>query len=365
MASLLIVTHIDFWRQGAGHRTRLSSLITFLKDKVDITLVYAGLFENNDSLLLNKFYPEISIEVLEKKRITFGEYQKRFAEYIDGREFDFALVEYIEMSFVLPFLNTKCITFLDTHDLASDRIESFRKFNLPYFGIVLTREEEFELFQCFDYVIAIQKSDYTKLTDKMDKDRVLLVPHPSNFQKKIPKETVEHVGYVASGYAPNVDALNWFLKNIWPSLYPKYKITLNVYGDVGNKLPSELKGNSHGVIFHGFVPDLDNVYNTSDIMINPVRCGAGLKIKNVEALGNGLPLVTTHHGAIGIEDGVNTSFLVADTAEEFTARLEKLIQDFEFRTGIGHSAFAYAEKYFSAEKCYQPLLDVMLRKVEC
>jgi len=360
MATLLIATYIDFWKKGAGHRARLSSLITFLKDKFNITLVYAGAFNNEDDLLLKRLYPEISVDVLENKRLNYGEYQGRFAQYITGREFDFALIEYIEMSFVLPFLNTKCITLLDTHDLASDRIESFRKFNLPYTGIVLTPEEEFELFQCFDYVIAIQKSDYTKLTDKMDEDRVLLVPHSSSFEKKIPKKTAEHLGYVASGYAPNIDALCWFLKNIWPSIFRQYQIVFDVYGDVCNKLPADLKTNSQGVVFHGFISDLNKVYSTCDVLINPVRCGAGLKIKNVEALGNGLPLVTTSHGALGIEDGANNSFLVADTIEEFTACLEKLLTDFDFRTEIANHAFAYAQKHFSAEKCYQPLLDIMI-----
>jgi glycosyltransferase involved in cell wall biosynthesis len=322
--------------------------------------VYAGAFNSEDALLLNESYPEISVDILEKKRLTYGEYQAKFAQYIKGREFDFALIEYIEMSFVLPFLNDKCVTLLDTHDLVGDRIESFRKLNLPYEGIALTPEEEFQIFQCFDYVIAIQKADYYKVVNKTGADRVLLIPHPSRFEKKSSRATAANIGYIASGYAPNVDALNWFLKNVWPSLCVGNKITLNVYGDVCGKVFGETLANFNGVSLHGFTSDLNAVYDKCDILINPVRCGAGLKIKNVEALGNGLPLVTTHHGAIGIEDGANTSFLVADTAHDFAECLSRLIYDYEFRTQIGNNAFAYAQKYFSIERCYQPLLNVML-----
>ncbi|NRB47195.1 MAG: glycosyltransferase family 4 protein [Saprospiraceae bacterium] len=52
--------------------------------------------------------------------------------------------------------------------------------------------------------------------------------------------------------------------------------------------------------FHGYVPNLQSIFNDIDIMINPVQMGAGLKIKSVEAMANGLPLVTTTHSATGL-----------------------------------------------------------------
>ena len=66
------------------------------------------------------------------------------------------------------------------------------------------------------------------------------------------------------------------------------------------------------------IDDLNVLYGRkADLIINPVQLGGGLKIKNVEALANGLPLITTPEGANGLEDGINNAFLLANTTEEW------------------------------------------------
>jgi len=67
-------------------------------------------------------------------------------------------------------------------------------------------------------------------------------------------------------------------------------------------------------------------------IINPIRFGAGLKIKNVEALAHGLPLVTTTHGSRGIEAGVNNAFLYGDEAGEFIQAMASNIESVKLRT---------------------------------
>jgi glycosyltransferase involved in cell wall biosynthesis len=361
MRKLLIVTHIDFWRSGAGHSARLSSLISYFKDKLEITVVFIGKFYDQDKVALTLRYPEISVEVLEKSRVlTYRESRVKFEEFIGGKTFDIVLVEYIEMSFVLPFLNENSITLLDTHDLVNDRVDSFRRNNVPYEGIELTAEQEYEIFNCFDYVIVIQKSDYAKVVEKLSSSRTLLAPHPVQFSKKILRQSVRHLAFIASGYLPNVDALSWFLREVWPSLHEEYGVSFEVYGNVREKLNENFLANCKGVNFHGFTTELSDVYEKCDLIVNPVRFGAGLKIKNVEAIGNGLPLITTSHGAIGLEDGSNSSFLVAETPHDFKSIIGKLIGDFEFRRRIGDSAYRYAENFFSHENCYQALAGIML-----
>ena len=111
-----------------------------------------------------------------------------------------------------------------------------------------------------------------------------------------------------------------------------------------------------GVTLHGIVDDLDEIYRRIDIVINPVRVGSGLKIKNVEALANGLPLVTTSHGAEGMEDGAGTAFLVADTPQDFAEHINQLLASQETRQALGEQAYAYAEENFSEDGCFQELM---------
>lgn len=361
MRTLLIVTHIDFWKRGAGHRARISSLVSYFQDKLNVTVVYAGKFDELDEVILKSYYPGIAFHSLEKnKTVTYKESRLKFEGYIKGKIFDVVLVEYIEMAFVLPFLEGDVMTILDTHDLVSDRIESFRRNDLPYQGIELTSEEEFEIFNCFDHVVVIQESDYEKVVEKMDPDRVILAPHPAHLSKKTLRHYVNSIAFIGSPYSPNVDGITWFIAEVWPSLYEEHKLSLDVYGNICDALSLDLRKNSLGVNFHGFADQLDDVYKKCDVVVNPVRCGAGLKIKNVEALENGLPLVTTTHGASGMDDAYPTPYLVANTAEEFKLAIGKLISDYGFRKNLGENAFRYAAAHFNEEQCYQTLHHRML-----
>lgn len=108
-------------------------------------------------------------------------------------------------------------------------------------------------------------------------------------------------------YKPNKDALNNIINKINPILLNyqdfKYKIII-----CGKNLPVEYNNLkpylSKNIVYAGFVNNIEEYYLGSDIFINPVIDGGGIKTKIVEALGFNLSLVTTKSGAIGI----NSSF---------------------------------------------------------
>ncbi|MEI9919272.1 MAG: glycosyltransferase family 4 protein [Bacteroidota bacterium] len=355
MKSVLIVTRVDFWRKGAGHRSRLTSLINYIKDHFSITIVYAGIVNSRDSVILGREYPSIAFVPLEpNKTISFKEHGELFRSFIAGKHFDIALIEYLEMSFVLPMLGENTFTILDTHDLVSDRIESFNKNKLRYDSITLTYEEEISVFNCFDKVLLIQDKDYNKIGKQLGFDRTLLVPHAAALNKKILRNEVRNIGFVGSEYMPNSDGISWFVNNAWLAIDDS--LTLNIYGKVCDRIAVR----EERVKLHGFVDDVGIAYNHCDIMINPVKCGAGIKIKNIEALSCGLPLITNSHGAIGIDTGKERSFIVADTADEFAAALAKLVKDQSYRKELGNNAFLFAQENFSPAACYQQLVDCML-----
>jgi len=87
--------------------------------------------------------------------------------------------------------------------------------------------------------------------------------------------------------------------------------------------------------------------------------GAGLKIKNMEALANGVPLVTTTHGARGLEDIQQKGFLLADDPGDFTQAITSLIESKALRQQLGEYAHDYIKDNFSPETCFRPLMDVI------
>ncbi len=114
------------------------------------------------------------------------------------------------------------------------------------------------------------------------------------------------------------------------------------------------------VVEHGFVDDLGAVYRDTDIAINPVRFGAGLKIKTVEALASGLPLVTTAEGARGLGQFAGEAFLVADEPAEFGSHLGALLASVEQRSALADAAWRVAREHFTPKACFDPLLQRIL-----
>ncbi|MFC1680973.1 glycosyltransferase [Pseudomonadota bacterium] len=82
----------------------------------------------------------------------------------------------------------------------------------------------------------------------------------------------------------------------------------------------------------------------ADVVINPAVAGTGPKIKNVEALGSGKILITTSHGAEGFGSG-NPTFLIADSAAEFAARIVDILSDLDRYNDLAEEAYQYARGY--------------------
>jgi hypothetical protein len=101
------------------------------------------------------------------------------------------------------------------------------------------------------------------------------------------------------------------------------------------------------------------LYESIDIAVNPVRCGSGLKIKNIEAMAHCVPLVTSGHGSRGIEDAASESFLVADTPQEYLSAFTGLIGDISTRTNLATSAEKFVSTYFSEKAYFAPLVALL------
>ncbi len=360
MKNLLLVTYVDFWRRGSGHRARISSIITYLNDKIEITVFFAGCQKDGDDILIRKQFPQIKFEFAgHDLPITFKEYREKFEDFIKDRYFEIALIEYIELSGVLEFLPNTTMKILDTHDVVFQRIKSFKKYGIQYDGIVLNKKEELNIYKCYDYVVLIQKNDFENIAKNIDSKKLLLVPHSTNCRKEKIKKKARNVGYVASPYSPNVDALSWFIRNVWTDIIVKHDLILNVYGNIKDSFLMPSETSRMNIVFHGFVDDLEEQYKLLDIIINPIRCGAGLKIKNVEALSHGIPLITSKHGASGIEDGASDAFLIADKPKEYQKAFDAILENYSLRKRLSNNAYKYAQFHFSQEKCYSKILTVI------
>ena len=348
MKKVTIVTHIDFWRLGAGHRARLLTLMSVLSQVTELSIFYVGTdkeYERKKILSLPLKFNFIDVK---------QDVRKEFREYLHCNPVDVCIIEYLELSPLINEIPKEIRVFLDTHDLVCEKNKKFKEFNTFNRLRGLTQNEELSIFRQFHKVILIQEEEYRSVKNILGKEKVLLAPHSVDFsQKKIRKE-VKNIGFIASEYSPNIEGLHWFVNNVWPKV-DKGDFFFNLYGRINNCVKLEKKGINQ----KGFILNLNSIYEETDIIINPVRFGAGLKIKNVEAFGNGLPLVTTSHGSSGLRQWTNSAYLVADNADDFAYLLNKLIKDYFLRKKLGNNAYNVSRKHFSPMSCYGELIKAI------
>lgn len=141
------------------------------------------------------------------------------------------------------------------------------------------------------------------------------IPEPKTFEER---KDILFVGNFK--HIPNVDGLTWFVNKIFDRVIEKIPdVKLNIAGSNINDIILKLKSPNINIL--GFVSDekLSELYKNSRVIIAPLRFGAGMKGKVIEAIYNQIPVITTHIGAEGIEnlnDIITIAYKECDFADE-------------------------------------------------
>jgi glycosyltransferase involved in cell wall biosynthesis len=151
-------------------------------------------------------------------------------------------------------------------------------------------------------------------------------------------------------HPPNVDGVLWFVREVWPAV--QAQLPAAVFRIVGSDPPPEIMAlGSDRVEVLGFATDerLEELYATSRLAVIPLRYGAGVKGKTVEAMAHGVPVVSTEWGVEGMP-GVND---ILDPDQQGGALAEgilKLYDDEARLQEISRRQRAYVADHFNIEK---------------
>ena len=210
----------------------------------------------------------------------------------------------------------------------------------------------------FAAVIAIQENErnyFNKLL-KNSKPKVYLIDilRTTEFKTQTPSENI--IGFIGAKSNHNHQGLKLFLDKHWPEVIKKVPdcrliIAGAVYDDLANC-------NIENVEFIGRVPTLFDFYNQCKIIINPTQAGSGLKIKSIEALMYGKPLLTTLEGASGLEKGINECIYIGQLGSPiFTQRAIDLLQENIDISLAGQKAIEFIK--FKKNKSIQELSNII------
>jgi GT2 family glycosyltransferase len=133
-------------------------------------------------------------------------------------------------------------------------------------------------------------------------------------------------GWLAGEESPNVGGLRWYVDEVAPRVRARFPDFKTVVTGARPPLSVELMAGD-GIVLTGFVESLEAVYRQARVAIAPILAGAGVKIKTLEALQYGVPLVATTVGAegLGLADGEQID--IADDPAAFAQKLIALLSE--------------------------------------
>ena len=368
----LIVTDIRFWDRDIGNRQILFRRIQYLKKYIDLHICILQKISNKDKDILKSYglldlttiCSEIPLTQEELKntaetKTTFLEshyvhhYKVRFNKFLEKHHFDNIFLQYIRLDYLVNDLFSKYKIFIDTYDVMAHRTEAYKKHGDNTHHIILTEQEENAILGNYDYVLGIQKNDTLHFGKSIGHEKCLTVPHAID-SKNIYRNRVKIINLNFISGRANYKHIIWFIEKIWGYFSSsKYRgLTLNIFGSVCEPKYLGKYSNLKNIILHGPINDIVHAYKNADIMINPVLYGGGLKVKNVEAMAHGIPLITTDEGANGIEDGINYSFLLANTIDEWIEAILYLKKSKKLREELSQNSIKYANYHFSDDMCF-------------
>jgi glycosyltransferase involved in cell wall biosynthesis len=197
----------------------------------------------------------------------------------------------------------------------------------------LTRLFAFELRELrnFQSVWICSTIDHKRMARRIGSARVLVVENVVDADKlaSIDRRNIEPAILMIGdfNYAPNKDGACFFVSQVWPAIRTQLPGTqLWFVGKNSNPQMLEWNGKD-GITVTGMVDDVKQYLARAMVSIAPLFVGTGTKLKILEALAAGVPVVTTTLGAEGIDATNGVDILLADTAREFALHCLRLLED--------------------------------------
>lgn len=330
--TILVIDHyVPQFDKDAGSKTTWQYLKMFVKQGYNVKFMGDNFFQDEEYTPVLEQY---GIEVL------YGPwYAENYKQWIiDNQDnIDFAYLnrphiteKYID--FIKNETNIKCIYY--GHDLHFLRI--FREYELCKDEALLQESEdwkrrEFAIMKQADinYYPSYVEVDEIHKVDSSIPAKAITAYVYEKFRDDISLDFAQKNGILfvgGFGHPPNEDAVLWFAKEVYPLITKKQDIPFYIVGS--NATDAVKRLNSKNIIVKGFVTEeeLKELYDTCKLVVVPLRYGAGVKGKVVEALYYGTPMVTTTVGIEGIK-GAEEFMEVADEPEKFAQKVLTLYND--------------------------------------
>lgn len=292
-------------------------------------------------------------------RYHSAELRRKLAELRERKRFDLVLVEF-SMMWQYADLFPGVPVVLDAHNIEADIITQIGQGQSSRFWKFFYGLEERRLRRCEQQAwqecalcCTVSDRERTMISVFVGNDaKVLMIPNGVDLERfafRPKRATGKDILFLCGmDYLPNLDSASYFLEEIFPLVR---KIVLGVrLNIVGRELWKIGDSAGEGAVLHENVPDVLPWLAGADLLVVPLRHGAGTRIKIMEAMAAGVPVVTTSKGCEGIAVANGEHLLIADTPEEFAAAVGMLLGDRTLADRLRGNARRLVEMRYSWEK---------------
>lgn len=372
-------------RNNAGNKTRTLQMLEYFKsrhEQIELDFVsekYWGGWEDADIMLFKTQFPHCRLFVLNRKlprrnKIRYvlaykipnyiKKYkwlvkkaalpnnnthilQKSFNKLLKKKEYDYIIISYVTWATLIEKnpLVKGAILINDTHDLITAQLKNKKSFSIgESFG------KEMKLLSLFDQIWSLSYDEQYLFSQFVSAYHEFIpIMYQDNYAGRKADDKYKYdLLFVGSDNENNIKSIHWFFSRVYPLLPESLKIC--VIGKITGYVSSY-----QNVEKLNFVEDLSDYYFKSKIALCPMLSGTGVKVKVVEALSYGLPVVCNLRGLDGLPQKENNGCLRGDTPDAFAGHIIDLLTNETLYQHTRKLAIKMFDAYFDKTHCYEHL----------
>ena len=296
-----------------------------------------------------------------------SEAQKKIFNYLDQNDIDVVDFDFTQSAYLLPDGMDRIKKIITQHDVSFiSFLRRYRADGLIFllFGlkeIVRIFKYEQRYLKKFDVIVSVSDHDKKLLSQLVKNKKMVVIPNGVDLnyfrrEKTYNIKLTKNAMFIGSFmHTPNKQAIEYFAKHVLPNIANFEAKMLNVVGVVDKRVKLAAPQN---INYLGFVDDTRSVYESSRLFVAPVVSGSGTRIKILEAMAMGVPVVSTRIGAEGLNLSKDSEVIVCSDAKDMGEKISELYFDEKRLKKMSIISRKLVEQQYSWEKILRKYIEI-------